>query len=184
MLKLNRNGSEECSGVRGFCVLEVSHGELAELTTVEPFITDGLAPCLGVDPFDGCRDNVDVQHGILLLAPPAERGAIGMPAKMFQSETAETGRVGADARPDWSELRRSKGGLHEMAMLQGDAVCAAVFDGSRIIELSGNNDAQRWKAAGYELMSTEDLITEVCTRHLSGLGKLSRDEMRLAGLSR
>jgi hypothetical protein len=107
MLKLNRNCSEECSGVRGFCVLEVSHGELAELATVEPFVTKGVAPCLGIDPFDGCRDNVNVQHGILLLSPSAELGAIGMPAKMFQRETIETGYVGADTRPDWSELRRS-----------------------------------------------------------------------------
>src|ERR1700730_5288895 len=69
MLKLNRNCSEECPGVCGFCVLEVSHGEFAELTTVEPSITDGPAPCLGLDPFDGCRDGFNVRHGI---DPPVE----------------------------------------------------------------------------------------------------------------
>jgi hypothetical protein len=33
-------------------------------------------------------------------------------------------------------------------------------------------------------MSTEDLLVEACTRQFGGLGRLTRDEMHLARLSR
>jgi WD40 repeat protein len=52
--------------------------------------------------------------------------------------------------------------------------------GSRIVTASSDKTARIWEIR-FDTMSTKDLLVEACTRRLRGLGRLSRDEMRLAG---
>jgi WD40 repeat protein len=72
----------------------------------------------------------------------------------------------------------------EIAVLRGhkSLVLSAVFspDGRRIVTGSKDNTARIWDVH-FATMSAKDLVSEVCTRRLLGLTKLSRDEMRVAG---
>jgi WD40 repeat protein len=72
----------------------------------------------------------------------------------------------------------------EIMILRGHErwVNSAAFspDGSCIVTASDDNTARIWDVH-FATMPTKDLLTEVCTRRLRGFGKLSRDEMRLAG---
>jgi WD40 repeat protein len=71
----------------------------------------------------------------------------------------------------------------EIAVLRGhdDSVLSAAFspDGSRIVTASSDETARIWDAH-LQTMSAKLLLTEACAR-LSGLAKLTRDEMRLSG---
>ena len=71
----------------------------------------------------------------------------------------------------------------EIAVLRGHdyPVTSAAFspDGSRIVTASVDEAVRFWDAH-LQTMSAKLLLTEACTR-LSGLAKLTRDEMRLAG---
>jgi hypothetical protein len=60
-------------------------------------------------------------------------------------------------------------------------VISATFspDGSRIVTASWDKSARIWDAH-LQTMSTKLLLREACAR-LSGLAKVTRDEMRLAG---
>jgi WD40 repeat protein len=70
----------------------------------------------------------------------------------------------------------------EIAVLRGHdgSVISAAFspDGLRIVTASGDETARMWDAH-LQTMSAELLLTEACAR-LSGLSKLTREEMRLA----
>jgi WD40 repeat protein len=72
----------------------------------------------------------------------------------------------------------------EIAVLRGHDVrlWSANFspEGNRIVTASQNN-AARIRDVRFAVMSTRDLITEVCLRPLRGLTILTRDEMQLAG---
>ena len=71
----------------------------------------------------------------------------------------------------------------EIAVLRGHegTVTSAAFspDGSRIVTASYDRTARIWDVH-LQTMSAKLLLTEACAR-LSGLVKLTRDEMRLAG---
>jgi WD40 repeat protein len=71
----------------------------------------------------------------------------------------------------------------EIAVLRGheENVFSAAFslDGSRIVTASKDWTARIWDAH-LQMMSVKDLLAEACV-HLTGLTKLTREEMRLAG---
>jgi WD40 repeat protein len=72
----------------------------------------------------------------------------------------------------------------EIALLRahGDLVWSAAFspDGSRIVTTSADDSTARIWDVRLQTMSVGDLLAQSCAR-LSGVTKLSRDEMRLAG---
>ena len=71
----------------------------------------------------------------------------------------------------------------QIAALRGHekVVTSAAFspDGSRVVTASWDETARIWDAR-IEAMSAKVLLAEACVR-LSGMSKLTREEMRLAG---
>jgi len=88
------------------------------------------------------------------------------------------------ASTDGTERIWDAGTAKETALLGGyeASVNSVAFspEGSSILTASSDTTARIWDVR-VATMPTKDLLTEVCTRRLSGLTKFSRDEMRLAG---
>ena len=72
----------------------------------------------------------------------------------------------------------------QIALLHGhkDSVHSAAYspDGARIVTASDDNTARIWNVR-FASMSTRQLLTEVCTRRLRGLSKLTAFEIELIG---
>jgi WD40 repeat protein len=72
----------------------------------------------------------------------------------------------------------------EIAVLSGNEglgwSAALNPDGTRIVT-SNDTTARIWDVRVATMMSTKDLVAEVCMRRLHGFAKLNREEMRLAG---